>query len=175
GVGGRSWAYFFDSSRKKRFGPPGSQPGASSAACSVAGMTSCFIANCARYLGARENFRYSWAAPLALQLELMAHCHDPPPIFGPAPRSGGGRATPSAPSFDRFPEFQMPDQTMADLPLTKSAKASVPERAGLYPSLTRLCNQLAHLIAAAPLIAPSEVLKVWRSVRSPPKLCRNGE
>src|SRR6476469_941934 len=97
------------------------------------------------------------AAAFWSHVGLTAHCQEPPPIFGPLPKSGGGRTIPSAPSLDRLAEFQMPDQTMADLPLTKSAKASLPDFAGAYPFLTRPWNQFAHFSAAGPLSTPSAV------------------
>src|SRR5689334_13652065 len=90
GVGGRTVASFFDSSRKNRLGWPGFQPGTSAAASSVAGMTFCFVANAAMFFATKDVRRYSMAVALSPQLLLTAHCQEPPPILGPLPKSGGG-------------------------------------------------------------------------------------
>jgi hypothetical protein len=106
----------------------------------------------------------------------MPHCQDPPPIFGPSPRSGGGRTTASSPNASVTVGFaQLPEYRIALWPLTKSAVASLPDFADMEPSATSPCIHSPHATASGPFSTPSALVYVSRSTRSPPKLCRNGE
>ena len=59
--------------------------------------------------------------------------------------------------------------------MRKSACGSVPDFAGMYPSVTSDWNHVAQATASGPFSTPSADLKSLRLIRSPPKLCSNGE
>ena len=54
-------------------------------------MTTWLSLNSAMYSSWKLNSRYSRAPSTSSQLDEMPHCQEPPPIFGPSPKSGGGQ------------------------------------------------------------------------------------
>src|SRR5690348_14013229 len=92
----------------------------------------------------------------SLQPVETPHCQEPPPIFGPLPRSGGGRNSASLPKALRVSvATQLPLYRIAVLPLMKSLAGSAPDFSGAYLSVTRLRNHLAQSTACWPLSTPS--------------------
>ena len=57
----------------------------------------------------------------------------------------------------------------------KSLAGSVPDFNGVTPLVISPRIHAAHSSACGPFSTPSAVLKPSRLIRSPPKLCRNGE
>src|SRR5688500_2526762 len=95
------------------------------------------LANSVKYFVLRVNSRNARAPSGFAQFELMAHCHDAPPIFGPSPKSTGGRISRSSPSFSTFlAASQLPSHWIADLPLRKSSLGLEPDFWAMYPSVT---------------------------------------
>src|SRR5687768_16105906 len=119
-------------------------------------MATAEVANIATYLSVEANFMYSSAPALSEQLVDMPHCQDAPPIFGPLPKSGGGRNTMSSPNFLRPSAApHEPLYKMAVLPLRKSLPGSVPDFNGISLSVASPRNQVAHSTACGPLSTPS--------------------
>src|SRR4051812_28834444 len=92
-----------------------------------------------------------------LQELLMPHCQDAPPIFGPFPKSGGGRKRASSAYFlTTSLAPQLPLYHRAVRPC-KNAWSSA--GFGLtYLFLKRFWNQSPHAFASGPFSAPSAVV-----------------
>src|SRR6266568_7636115 len=105
---------------------------------------------------------------------LIPHSQDPPPIFGPLPKSTEGRKSASLPYF-------LTTSSVAQLPVYQ--RATFPcknpwSEDGLgfaWPFLNSPWNRWPHVAAAGPLRVPSAEVRLLRSIKSPPKLWSIGE
>ncbi|OJV56702.1 MAG: hypothetical protein BGO38_11050 [Cellulomonas sp. 73-145] len=96
--------------RKISEAPPAAYSGIVAAAASVAGMVPVALASAATYFVWWLNFRYACAPAVLSHWALIAHCQEPPPIFGPWPRSTGGMTSASSPNaFVTVASAQLPE------------------------------------------------------------------
>src|SRR5690242_1048640 len=86
-------------SKKTRYGPPSAYFSVSLAADVDVGISPVALEIAATFSGFVRVWTNSQAPSVFGQAELIPHCQDAPPIFGPLPRSGGGRKSASAPTF----------------------------------------------------------------------------
>ena len=136
------------------FSPPGSKPGTSAAAASVAGMFVGGLRHRCDVLVLRGELHVvHGAVGGSEQLPEMPHCQEPPPIFGPLPKSGAGQeedvVAELLASVDRGPACRC--RGWRDLPFMKSLAGSAPDFSGMYASVTRLRNHVAQASAFGPV------------------------